>query len=429
MDLLVLRIESVAVGDELLDGRITDGNTRVLGDALAPLGLCVTRSTSVPDDVEAIADAVLEAATRADIVVTSGGLGPTTDDLTAAGIARAAGCGLRLDEEVYRSIRARFEARGLHMPDNNRRQAELPSLGERLGNDVGVAPGFVTPVGGAQVFSLPGVPREYRWMVEHRVLPTLEQCLGAKKHVERRTLRCLGITESALGAALEPLQRAHPDVLVQYRTSFPENHARIVISGDESAAVARRADALLAEARDLVGGAAYGDGDEPLAQRVVEALSRSGATLAVAESCTGGLLAKAITDIAGASRVFVGGIVAYANQVKRDQLGVAEAALDQYGAVSEEVAAAMASGASEKLGAHYALSVTGVAGPGGGTDDKPVGTVCFGMAGPRGVQTKRRQLMAPDRTMIRELSVAVALRWLLVTLEGASLHADGPIGA
>ncbi|MFZ9888826.1 MAG: competence/damage-inducible protein A, partial [Myxococcota bacterium] len=279
MGSLPIRIESVAVGDELLDGRISDGNTRFLGDSLAPLGLSVARATCVPDDVDAIAEAILEAATRADVVVTSGGLGPTTDDLTAAGVARAAGCGLRLDEPAFRAICARFEARGLNMPENNRRQAELPSLGEAIGNDVGVAPGFVTPVGGAQVYSLPGVPREYRWMVEHRILPLLVQRLGARGHVERRTLRCLGITESALGAALEPLQRAHPDVLVQYRTSFPENHARFVVVGDHHTAVSKRADMLLQEARSLIGGAVYGEGDAPLEQRVVAALLHRGATV------------------------------------------------------------------------------------------------------------------------------------------------------
>jgi nicotinamide-nucleotide amidase len=424
----LLTVESLAIGDELLDGRLADGNSRDLADSLAPLGLVLSRVTAVGDDEGTIAEAVLEAAARADVVVTSGGLGPTSDDLTVQGVARAAGCAVRLDEATFARIKERFAERGLPMPDNNRRQAELPETARLLGNDVGIAPGFVTLVGGAEVYSFPGVPREYRWLRDQHLLPALSARLGATLGgVERRTLRCLGITESGLGAALEDLQRQNPDVLVQYRTSFPENHARLVVRG--AAASAARADALAEEARRAIGGAVYAIGERGLAELLVAELGRRGQTLALAESCTGGLVGKLVTDVAGASAVFRGALVAYANEVKEAALGVPTALLEEHGAVSELVAAAMAEGARARLGADFAISVTGVAGPGGGTPDKPVGTVCFGLAHERGVETKRRLLLGATREMIRELAAAVALRWLLSRLERQAPAHEGPVAS
>lgn len=437
-----LVVEALAIGDELLDGRLADGNSKDLADALAPYGVSLARTTAVGDDIAAIADALLEAASRADVVVTSGGLGPTSDDLTSFGVARAAGCDVRLDDDTFAFIARRFQERGLDMPENNRRQAELPSSAKVLGNNVGIAPGFVTRVGGAEVFSLPGVPREYRWILEHKVLPKIlprlsprtDDASEAADVVERRTVRCLGITESGLGAALEDLQRENKDVLVQFRTSFPENHARLVLRGRDRAAVTKRADDLAERARAAIGGACYGVGESSLAELLVRALLAKGRTLAVAESCTGGLLGKHVTDVAGSSSAFFGGVIAYSNDVKRALLDVPAALLEEHGAVSEEVAAAMAKGARERLSTDYALSITGVAGPGGGSEDKPVGTVCFGLADAEGVRTKRRLLLGTTREMIRELSAAVAMRWLLVRLEdeeraqGSSEH-EGPVAS
>lgn len=424
-----LVVEALAIGDELLDGRLADTNSRALADALAPHGITLSRTMTIGDEVDVIAEAVLEAAARADVIVTSGGLGPTVDDLTARGVARAAGCELRLDEETLAYIERRFAERGIEMPDNNRRQAELPATGEVLGNEAGVAPGFVTRVGSAEVFSLPGVPREYRWMLEHKVLPRVLPRVSAQAGdvIERRTLRCLGITESGLDAALAELASENPDVLLQFRTSFPENHARLVVKGRDSREVKERADALVARARAAIGGACYGIGEESLAERLVPALIERGRTVAVAESCTGGLLGKHLTDVAGSSSAFRGGIIAYANDVKERLLDVDADLLATHGAVSEEVAAAMATGARARLGADFALSVTGVAGPGGGSEDKPVGTVCFGLASEGGVETKRRLLLAPTRAMIRELSAAVAMRWLLVHLERETRERTGPL--
>lgn len=430
-----LTVESLAIGDELLDGRLADTNSKVLADALSSLGLGLVRAVVIDDDEERIAEAVREAAARADVVVTSGGLGPTSDDLTALGVARAAGCSLRLDEGVWAQIQARFAERGLPLPPNNRRQAELPEAATTLRNGAGVAPGFVTRVGSAEVFSFPGVPKEYRWLLEHALVPRLKARLETHDSVALgeyraiRTLRCLGITESALGQALVPLEATHSGLRVQYRTHFPENYARLVVTGTERAAVEAEADALAAQARRLIGGAVYGVGEASLEERLLAALTARGATLVTAESCTGGLLGKRLTDVPGSSAAYAGGVVAYANEAKTALLEVDEELLREHGAVSEEVARAMAEGARARLGATFALSTTGVAGPGGGSAEKPVGTVCFGLAGPHGTLTKRRLLPAAGRDAIRELAAAVSLRWLLAHLEREGGGPQGPLAA
>lgn len=400
-------IETIAIGDELLDGRIVDSNTKDLGDALAVFGLTVSRATIVPDERDRIVDAVREAAGRADVVVTSGGLGPTTDDVTAECVAVAAGVGMRTDAAAQQRIRDLFASRGFPMSENNLRQAVLPEGSRTLQNDEGTAPGFVTPVGGAEIWSFPGVPREYRHLLDVHLLTALRARAGVQGVVVKTAIRCLGVTESALGAKLADFEAAHPDVKVQYRTTFPENHARLVVSGDDAAA---RSQALVAEAVAAIGRSAYAVGDAPLEQRVIEALARRGETIACAESCTGGLVAKRLTDVPGSSAVVRGGVVAYANEAKTALLGVDAALIGTHGAVSEPVAIAMADGARARLAATWAIAITGIAGPGGGTADKPVGTVCFALAGPTGTTATTKKLPDYGRDRVREMAAAVALR-------------------
>lgn len=411
-------VSCLAIGDELLDGRVADTNSQRLAEALFPLGVRIRTASLVDDDVDTIAAELTRLASFSDVVVTSGGLGPTTDDLTAEAVAKAAGCGTRLDEPSLARIRARFAERGLPMPPNNEGQALVPDSARAIENGAGISPAFVTRVGAAEVWSLPGVPSEYDWFVASHLVDAVRGRVarGARVHLARRTLRCLGITESGLGHALADFERAHPEVRVQYRTKFPENHVRLVVEGASDHEAALAVDALVEEARRLIGGAVYAVGEDDLDTLVVEALKARGETLAVAESCTGGLLAAAVTDVPGSSAAFVGGVVAYANDAKRALLDVDAALLDAHGAVSEEVALAMAIGARARFQSTWALSITGIAGPTGGTEEKPVGTVCFGLAGPAGSSTKRRLLMMPGRARVRQMSVAVALRWLLTEL-------------
>lgn len=441
-----LRIESLAIGDELLDGRVLDANTRDLGDSLSVLGLELSGARTVPDHRETIVRALQEACTRADIVVTSGGLGPTSDDMTAECIAQLA-CGgeLRFDEPAYAWMQELFAKRGITMPESNRRQAMLPSTSRTLLNEQGTAPGFVTPVeiavpvveGGqlrmvqrvVEVWSFPGVPREYHWLRDTFLLPNLRARLDGDKPkvLVRRTLRSLGLAESAIGERLQPLERGAPDVRVQYRAAYPEILVRLVLEAeadvDEAARTALndRADALMAEAITAIGRSVYGHGDEPLEVRVLDAARAHGLTIGTAESCTGGLIAKRLTDVPGSSDVVVGGIVAYANRAKVAQLGVPQALLDEHGAVSAAVAEAMAAGARERLGVDVAVSVTGVAGPGGGSVDKPVGTIWFGIATAAGTSSVHKKLPDFGRDRVREATAANALRLLLETITTTTL--------
>jgi nicotinamide-nucleotide amidase len=422
-----LRIAALSIGDELLDGRIKDGNTHDLGNALSALGLELGEARVIPDVRQTIVDTVRALVQNYDIIVTSGGLGPTSDDVTAECLAEAAGCGLRFDEPSFVRMQAMFEGRGIEMPANNRRQAMLPASSRTLVNQMGTAPGFVTPfvVGdrSVEVWSFPDVPREYQHLRDDELLPVLLQRLGssgAALTLVRRTLRCLGLAESAIGERLTPLEKAHPDVRVQYRAAFPEIIVRLVLTVDAgaSAAVNARADTLADEARAAIGSSVWGMGDEPLEERVLTAARARGLTLATAESCTGGLVAKRLTDVAGSSDVVLGGVVSYANSAKVALLDVPEALLEAHGAVSGPVAEAMAAGARARLGASLAVSVSGVAGPGGGSADKPVGTVVFGLATPDGVTSVKKKFPDFGRERVREMAAATALRLLLSALTG-----------
>lgn len=420
-----LRIAALSIGDELLDGRIKDGNTHDLGNALSALGLELGEARVIPDVRQTIVDTVRALVQNYDIIVTSGGLGPTSDDVTAECLAEAAGCGLRFDEPSFVRMQAMFEGRGIEMPANNRRQAMLPASSRTLVNQMGTAPGFVTPfvVGdrSVEVWSFPGVPREYQHLRDDELLPVLLRRLassGAALTLVRRTLRCLGLAESAIGERLTPLEKAHPDVRVQYRAAFPEIIVRLVLTTDAEAvaAVNARADALADEARAAIGSSVWGMGDEPLEERVLTAARARGFTVATAESCTGGLVAKRLTDVAGSSDVVLGGVVSYANSAKVGLLDVPQALLDAHGAVSAPVAEAMAAGARARLGASLAVSVSGVAGPGGGSADKPVGTVVFGLATPDGVTSVKKKFPDFGRERVREMAAATALRLLLSAL-------------
>jgi nicotinamide-nucleotide amidase len=416
-----ITVESIAIGDELLDGRVLDGNSKGLGDALSVLGLELTRTTIVNDDRATIAEAVREASARATLIVTSGGLGPTTDDVTAEAIALAAGTDLRLDEDALARVTAMFAARNLPMPDNNRRQAMLPRTSRTLPNAQGTAPGFVTPVGGAFVWSFPGVPREYTHLLEEHLLPVLRARMQSRNQaVVRRTIRTIGIGESTVGERLAAFEKAHPDVRVQYRVFYPENLVRLVVGGPDATIADARADALVEEARAAIGRSAYAIGDTSIEERVVHLLVERGETVSVAESCTGGLIAKRLTDVPGSSKAFRGGVVAYANEAKSELLDVDAKLIERDGAVSEGVAKALAEGAQKRLHATWALSSTGIAGPAGGSLDKPVGTVWLGVAGPSGVRAEKKKLPDFGRERIRELATALSLAWLLEELEGKS---------
>jgi nicotinamide-nucleotide amidase len=380
-----VRIEVLAIGDELLDGRVADTNTLKLATALQPFGLEIRQRTTVRDvTADIVREARAVAARGTTTCVVSGGLGPTTDDLTAEAFAHLCGVAVERDPETAARIKALVESRGRTLNANQLRMADRPAGSQKLDNPAGTAPGFAVTFGGCRFVSLPGVPREFEAMLPAVVAPLT----AGSKPLCRRVLRCFGTVESEVDRRLLPLTRSDSPVRVGYRAKFPEVHVSLTTEAEHQAAF----DDALAFVRKELAELTYGDGDAPLAAVLVDLLREKRATLATAESCTGGLVADLVTDVPGSSDVFLGGVAAYANAAKTELLGVSTAALDRDGAVSEATVRAMAEGARARFGSTFAVSVSGIAGPTGGTPDKPVGTVWLGLAGPNGTSAKKLQL-------------------------------------
>lgn len=385
-------LEVVTIGTELLLGFTIDTNGAELGRALAAAGVRVVRRTSVADDADAIRDAVGAALARTGLVLTTGGLGPTRDDVSKKVIASLFGAALRFDEGVWADVLERFRRIGRPVVASNRTQAEVPEGATVLPNRWGTAPGLWLEGPPGLVILLPGVPTEMRNLLSHEVVPRLAaRAAGPARVIRSRTLRTTGIGESTLAEQLGDIEAAIAPVTLAYLPGVEGVDLRLTAwdaTPDEAdARLAAAAGTLHARAGTVV----YGEGDESLAEHVLDRARARGWTLAVAESCTGGLLAGRLTDVPGASDVFTGGAVTYANAAKRELLGVPAALLEAHGAVSEPVARAMAEGARDRFGATLAVAVTGIAGPGGGSPEKPVGTVWFGVAGPDGTQAVRVQ--------------------------------------
>lgn len=403
----MIRVEAICIGDELLDGRIRDLNAVALGEFICERGALLTRIEVVPDDHDAIVAAL--ARTTAEIVVVSGGLGPTVDDLTRPAAAEFAGTRLILDEECLERIKQRFEARGYPFTPNNRQQATFPGGAEILRTEVGTAPGFRLEVDGRDFFFYPGVPSEYCWYLER----TLEPRLGAGPKGKARTrLFFHGIGESALESHIEKVtdQAREHGVAVAYRADYPV--VEVKLSGPADA-VGDARDAVLSQ----IGPWVVGQDDETLSARIGRLLLERGATLTTAESCSGGGVASLVTETPGSSSWFQRAYITYANDAKMDELGVSADLLLEYGAVSPAVAMQMASGARRRARADYALAVSGIAGPGGGTQEKPVGTVHFALATPDGVYHRMIRYRLPDRHTIRAGTAWSALALLLWYLE------------
>lgn len=421
-----MRIETLCTGDELLTGLTTDTNGSFLQRVLLErLGLSIRRAETVRDLPDDIVEALDAAAARCDAVVVSGGLGPTADDLTVACAARAAGVPLVVSDEALAHLEARFRARGVLLTPNNRKQALVPQGAEVCLNPEGTAPMLVQRRGGCTLFFLPGVPREYRALVEREVLPRLDALARdrAPEHGREvwilRVLKTVNLPESHLDARVAPLAPEHPLVTFGFRTHPPENHLKLLARASSAGQARAAVDAAAAASRALLGAAVFGEDDETLPGVVHRLLRRRGERVAVAESCTGGLLCAALTEPAGATDVFAGGGVTYDAALKERWAGVPGHLLAAHGAVSAPVAAAMAAGIRLATGAAWALSVTGFAGPGGGTPEAPVGTVLVGLDGPDRRLVERFRFHG-DRERVRRFAAHAALDVLRRALEGAS---------
>ena len=414
-------VEIVAIGDELLLGQTIDTNSAWLSRELALHGIRVVRRATTGDDAGAIRAAVAEALDRTGGVICTGGLGPTRDDLTRPVVAELFGRSLLVDEGVLASIEARFRALGREMAANNRCQAEVPVGALVLSNANGTAPGLVlTRDDGAFAALLPGPPRELRAMFADALLPWLlarwPERAGAVAH---RVLRTTGIPESKLAELLEPAFADAGELGVAFLPSVTGVDVRLTSWGTLPAEEATSSfDRIERAVRARAGEWIYAVGERDLADVVGDLLRARGLAIAVAESCTGGLIAKRLTDRPGSSDYVLGAVVAYANAAKVTQLDVPVELIETHGAVSEQVALAMARGVARRLHADCAVAVTGIAGPGGGTDAKPVGTVCIAALAP-GTEQSRTMRVPGDRSEVRERSAqaALALLWKLLEKE------------
>jgi nicotinamide-nucleotide amidase len=412
----------LAIGDELLSGQIVDTNSPFLADALRAEGIEVVSTFAVADDESAIRAALDRALSDADVVLTTGGLGPTPDDVTTAAVASFAGIGLELHSPSLALIEARFRNRGLEMPPSNRKQAMLPAGSTVIPNELGSAPGFICRLTrdgrSAVIASLPGVPREMEAMARESVIPAL-RAGGTGQRFASRAFSIFGLSESALAERLDDLI-APDEGRLSFRAAFPRLHARVTLRGSSTAELERRLGSAEEEVRRRLGEHLYATGDVGLEEAMGELLRERGLTLAVAESCTGGLIGHRITDVPGSSGYFLGGLVAYADSAKLGLLGVSAATLEAHGAVSRETAEEMATGARAAFGSDLGLATTGIAGPGGGTSAKPVGTVCVALAWETGTWSRRYDLGARERDWVKGLTAQLALdsvrRWLIGTL-------------
>jgi nicotinamide-nucleotide amidase len=401
----------VTIGTELLLGHTVDTNAAELGRALAAAGIEVIRRTTVPDRPKAIAEAVGAALERTGFVLATGGLGPTNDDMTKKVVADLLGKPLYLDEALLKALEARFKRLGRGpMPAVNRNQAEVPEGATVLPNPRGSAPGLWIEDAGRVVILLPGVPSEMRGLLVEEVLPRMiaHQGKAGARVVRSRTLRTTGVSESALAERIGALEESLAPLSLAYLPSVEGVDLRLTAWS----VLPEEADRLLASGGDRLrkelGDHFYGEEDTLLAAAVLEILKAKGKTLAVAESCTGGMVGARLTAVPGASAAFVGGVVGYADNVKREQLGVPSEVLEQHGAVSEESARAMAAGAARVFKTSCAIAVTGVAGPGGGTPEKPVGTVWLAVL-VDGNTTAVKRTFPGNREEIRGRSAQTAL--------------------
>ncbi|MDW7644294.1 MAG: CinA family nicotinamide mononucleotide deamidase-related protein [Desulfuromonadales bacterium] len=402
MDIAVLTI-----GDELLSGELADTNTRRIARQLSPHGYGLRESLCIGDEKEDIEEALVALAARREVVIVTGGLGPTADDLTAAAAAHAFGLPLESNDEALRLIRQHFARLGVDMHPRNDKQALLPQGAALMPNPKGTAPGFSLKWHSATLFFLPGVPAEMAAMLEESVLPALWQRQGGQPPRQERLLKVFGLSEPRVEELLsrQPL----PDgVQLAFGVDFPLVIVKLRCARPEAAELLDRGEA---QARQALGDFVVATGSQTLAENVARRLIDSGSTLALAESCTGGLIATWLTDLPGASAFLERGAVTYANSAKQDWLQVPEQILLEQGAVSDACALAMAAGIRRAAGTRLGIAVTGIAGPDGGTAQKPVGTVFIALSAADEERAKGYRFRG-DRHQVRTLAACMALDWI-----------------
>ena len=403
-----MKISFLAIGDELISGKVQDANGKYLADEIAAHGLEMKFMMMAGDDEKDMVAAFDYLSGVSDAIVISGGLGPTPDDMTIEVFARYMGVELEFHAPSMEKIDLRFKLRNIPTPAANRKQAMIPKGAEIIENPVGTAPGVKAKFKNRIWLFLPGVPSEFKKMTDDSIIPILRGLDQDKKSVAMKTLRTYGLPESGIADRLAKV-KIDPRIKLAYLPEFPEIYLRLTAMLTDKAEAEKiveiAAGLIKAELKEYV----FSDADEPMEVVVGKLLKSKGLTLATAESCTGGLVAKKLTDIPGSSEYFLGGFVTYANQLKTIALGVSADLLKERGAVDMEVAKQMAQGAREKTGADLAISLTGIAGPTGGTKEKPVGLVFMALAWQDGIWSQKFNFLPWSRPQVRELAAETAM--------------------
>jgi nicotinamide-nucleotide amidase len=408
----------LSIGTELTRGEIVNSNGAWLSSALSDLGFDVLENVTVADHRERIASAFQRLTQSARVIVCTGGLGPTSDDVTASAIASALGVNLICDQTSLDEIRRRLALAGRELSPSNAKQADLPAGAEVLANPVGTAPGFAVEANGARAFFLPGVPKEMERLYRDRVVPRIRELSPTDAFQIR--LKVFGLPESQVGDRLASVETANPGVDIGYRVHFPEVEVKVLARAETHLIARDRAERAALEVRARLAPWVFGEGDDTFPAHVGRLLRGRGFTLAVAESCTGGLLGHLLTRDAGASDFFVADAVTYANSAKSKFLGLAEDVLRWHGAVSSEVAAAMAEGVKRTAQADLGVGITGIAGPGGATETKPIGLVYISVSGPTGTMVREHNFTG-ERGDIQMRAAYTALQMVrTVCLEAGS---------
>ena len=411
--------EIMATGEEIRSGALIDSNSAYIAAKLEENGVAVSRHICVGDDLDLLIAAFKEIGGRADIAVVTGGLGPTSDDLTAEAAARAVGATLDLNPSALESVEKFFKARQREINPASRKQAHLPTGAECLQNPVGTAPGFRLKIGRCLFFFLPGVPGEMRRMLSDIVVPQLIELMGDKRRFYRvRTLSTFGLTESQTFERLAGLEEAFPQMSLGLQVRFPAIQVKLYANDTDDQKLNDHLAAAVGWVIEKMGNKVFSQQGDAMEKTIGHLLRKKQATLALAESCTGGLIANLLTNISGSSDYFVYSGITYSNQAKIDILNVSKDTIIAHGAVHEKTAIEMALGARKVCGATYGLATSGIAGPTGGTPEKPVGTVCIGLATPRGTVGHRFHFWFGNRTMNKQVFAMAALEVLRRELLG-----------
>ena len=410
---MIERAAILSTGDEITTGKVVDTNSNYIADKLIEAGLDVASIVTVGDVSDRIIWAWEQAMVHADVIISTGGIGPTADDLTTELVAQVAGVGLTFSEEVAENIRRIFASLNRTMPENNLKQAQFPAGATIIPNHLGTAPGYRleldTPQGRKHLIVLPGVPREMKPMMEESVMPWIGDVRGGGDVFLTRTFQTFGISESGLDEMVSGVI-AEDEGKLAFRANFPQISMRVTVRGKEGE-VEQRVEILAQRLREKIGAYVYGEGDVSMEGVVGQLLKEQGKTVGFAEACSGGLVSHRLTNVPGSSNYFLGSIIAYADSAKTQLLDVNPATLSQHGAVSEETVKEMASGVRTRLGTDIGVALTGVAGPDGGTPDKPVGTACLALS-MDGTLVSRQYKLWGNREWIKTLTSQLSLDWV-----------------